>query len=459
MSTSKMIEQMQPTMETSDDDNKTETMSDDEAFDPSGPLFVVMGVTGAGKSTFISLLSEESVEIGHDLQSKTKHVTVHKLKCPDGRGGWLVDTPGFNDTGRPAAEILMEIPACLTKLYERGGRVSGLIYLHRITHPRMSGSALKTLQIFTLLTGGPAMPMVRLVTTRWNEVDLMGPELERSQRLEDQLRRSDKFWAPLIRDGAITMRLHRNSRSAMAVIVSLLERKDSPPRLEIVRELLDLNRTLRETAAGHFIDQGNDQLRKQYEKEIASLQEERRQAEQDKDHEVAGLLAAEETKMERQRQAALSAKSQLNVNLQHLHDQVYRRLLSDEDRSNNSGGTEAFRCENEILHLERLELEDKLAKRDLHHRIEMARLQKAMVQQNEIQRLESERAMHQSSMRHEHECSELNAELHRLKKRSRKPKQSRGLFSLLMSGVVKFVTGVHLRSREPSSEPVQETEP
>jgi ABC-type transport system involved in cytochrome bd biosynthesis fused ATPase/permease subunit len=29
----------------------------------------VMGVTGAGKSTFISLLSDQDVNIGHDLES------------------------------------------------------------------------------------------------------------------------------------------------------------------------------------------------------------------------------------------------------------------------------------------------------------------------------------------------------------------------------------------------------
>lgn len=38
-------------------------------FDPSDLFFMIMGVTGAGKSTFISLLTEENVEVGHALQS------------------------------------------------------------------------------------------------------------------------------------------------------------------------------------------------------------------------------------------------------------------------------------------------------------------------------------------------------------------------------------------------------
>jgi ABC-type multidrug transport system ATPase subunit len=32
-------------------------------------IVAVMGVTGAGKSTFISLLSDEEIEIGHGMES------------------------------------------------------------------------------------------------------------------------------------------------------------------------------------------------------------------------------------------------------------------------------------------------------------------------------------------------------------------------------------------------------
>lgn len=456
VATPNMMEQTQATMNTKheDDDNMTESIPDEDALNPADPFIVIMGVTGAGKSTFISLLSEDPVEIGHDLQSsefslpceyfkaahvhrpnelaETKHVDAHRFQCPDGRKGWLVDTPGFDDTGRPTVEILKEIIATLTKLYERGGRVSGLIYLHRITDPRMSGSALKTLQIFTLLVGGLAMPMVRLVTTRWNEVDLMGPDLEKAQRLEDQLRGSDKFWAPLIHNGAIAMRHHGDTRSAKAVVASLLERKDPPPKLAIVREIMDENRSLLDTAAGRYIDQDNDELRKHYEKEIAKLQQERKQAQEDKDHEVAEILAAEEMEYERQRQAVISAKSQLNVNLQRLHDQVYQQILSDEVRNDDAGEPQALRSENELLHLERTELEDKLAKRDLQHRIEVGRLQAALAQQNQKQRMESERAISQTIRRYEQECSDLERELRHLRRKNRKLKQSRGLLNLLM---------------------------
>jgi hypothetical protein len=38
-------------------------------FSKNDIIIAVMGVTGAGKSTFISLLSDEKIEIGHGLKS------------------------------------------------------------------------------------------------------------------------------------------------------------------------------------------------------------------------------------------------------------------------------------------------------------------------------------------------------------------------------------------------------
>lgn len=67
----------QITVVESDSDSADEADEADEmfspdampVFNPSDQIFMVMGVTGAGKSTFISLLTEANVEVGHELQS------------------------------------------------------------------------------------------------------------------------------------------------------------------------------------------------------------------------------------------------------------------------------------------------------------------------------------------------------------------------------------------------------
>lgn len=42
-------------------------------------IIAVMGVTGSGKSTFISLLAQEEVKVGHSLESRTTQVESFQL--------------------------------------------------------------------------------------------------------------------------------------------------------------------------------------------------------------------------------------------------------------------------------------------------------------------------------------------------------------------------------------------
>jgi hypothetical protein len=311
-----------------------------------------------------------------------------------------------------------------------------MVYLHRITDPRMSGSAQKTLEIFKLLTGFTAMPIVRLVTTRWNEVDMLGPDVEKAYRLEDQLRGTDKFWGGMIRDGAVTLRHYGDARSAQAVIASLLENKVEPlPKLAIVREMLDEKRTLPDTAAGRFLDRDNDELRRHYEKEMEKLKLEREQAEQDKDHELAEALAAEEQEYQHRRETMLAAKAQLNVDLHRLHDQVYARSQKKEAQPPPDGDASSatLRSENQLLHYERTQLEDRLVRADRQHRVDTARLQAAMAHQTEQQRIESQRVIHQMVMRHDDESHGLRDELRRLRRKNKKLRaRGHSLFDLLM---------------------------
>jgi hypothetical protein len=305
-----------------------------------------------------------------------------------------------------------------------------MIYLHRITDPRVSGSALKTLEIFKLLTGTTAMPIVRLVSTRWNEVDLMGPGLEKAERHEDQLRTTDRFWATLIGDGAVTIRHTGDRESALAVVSSLLERKEPPPKLAIVREVLDEKLSLLDTATGRFISHDNDELCKQYEAEIQKLQHEQKQALEDQDHEVAELFAAEEMEYRRRRASVLTAESQLNVNF---HDQTYRPVKG-EARSTGQGSSEGLKSENELLHLERTRLEVKMANVERQHRIEMARMQHAIAQQSAQQREESAKAMNQLVNHYQYERHEMEDELHHLKRKNRKLKKSSPTFFEWVTG-------------------------
>ena len=76
-----------------------------------------MGVTGAGKSTFIQTATQnKDVIIGHGLESETEITKGYDLKHK-GTKFVLVDCPGFNDTERSDEEILDDIVQATTMVH------------------------------------------------------------------------------------------------------------------------------------------------------------------------------------------------------------------------------------------------------------------------------------------------------------------------------------------------------
>lgn len=71
--------------------------------------------------------------------------------------------------------------------YNADIKLSGILYLHRITDNRMSGSPHRNLRMFGQLCGDQASRNVILITTMWDNI-----EVEVGLRREKELR--EKFW-------------------------------------------------------------------------------------------------------------------------------------------------------------------------------------------------------------------------------------------------------------------------
>ncbi|KAI0766712.1 hypothetical protein BC629DRAFT_1737431 [Irpex lacteus] len=82
-------------------------------------LILVMGMTGAGKTTFINKASGSNLVVGGGLESCTSEVQAADSFLLDGRVVTLIDSPGFDDTHRSEAEILREVTGFLAKTYVR----------------------------------------------------------------------------------------------------------------------------------------------------------------------------------------------------------------------------------------------------------------------------------------------------------------------------------------------------
>jgi hypothetical protein len=162
-----------------------------------------------------------------------------------GREVALVDTPGFDDTKRSDAEILEEIVSFLCAQYELGIPLKGIIYMHRITDNRMSGSALRYFDMFVRLCGEQNLENVVLLTTMWSELKDHGKGLER----ERELRRD--FWSTMEKRGS-TIRQFNGSRSMAEAFVCRLMRKQDVV-LHIQEELVDQGKRLDQTMAGQLM--------------------------------------------------------------------------------------------------------------------------------------------------------------------------------------------------------------
>lgn len=208
-----------------------------------------MGITGSGKSTFISHLVENDVTIGHDLTSCTTEIGIHSFLHKNKRRIYLIDTPGFGDTNRSDTDVLKDIAFFLTQTYRRTVRLAGIVYLHRITDLRMAGSSLKNLSMFKKLCGENAYQHIVLATTMWG--NLTGPNLTYAtgvKREQELLARKD-WWGLMAQRGSQVVR-HTDDRASAEGIVSHIVDLESTVTLDIQREMVDQGKGLQDTAAG-----------------------------------------------------------------------------------------------------------------------------------------------------------------------------------------------------------------
>ncbi|KAI0342631.1 hypothetical protein BDW22DRAFT_127156 [Trametopsis cervina] len=243
------------------------------ALDQQDSLILVMGLTGAGKTTFINKASGSNLVIGGGLESCTSEIQTSEQFELDGHVVTLVDTPGFDDTTRSEAEILRDVAAFLAKTYEAGRLLAGVIYLHRITDRRVGGMARRNMSVFRRLCGEATLKNAVVVTNMWSsgaDKTLFAEEESR----EKELASSDLFFKRALENGAQMARHDNTAQSAHAIIRRFLANKPIP--LNIQRELVDEKKKLAHTEAGvHFIDTWSTMAQRHNEdvKELTNQQE------------------------------------------------------------------------------------------------------------------------------------------------------------------------------------------
>ncbi|KAL4268304.1 G domain-containing protein [Pleurotus pulmonarius] len=204
-------------------------------------IIVLMGVTGAGKSTFINTLigPQDGAVVGDGLDPCTQNVQAYRCFHPQTRKRVVfVDTPGFDETRD--VEILVKITTWLGDLHKRRLAPSGFLYLHSLSANRVGPIPLKNMLQFTKICGLDAFPNVSIIST-------MGEAFEESRR-DEIIRQVNKYWKPLKPSSS---RYFDNTPSVAWSIVDSFSGAPTAPL--VAKEMVDGKKSLLDTTVGRFL--------------------------------------------------------------------------------------------------------------------------------------------------------------------------------------------------------------
>ena len=212
------------------------------------------------------------MRIGHDLNSCTTEIATYTVSIA-GQVVRLIDTPGFDDTNRSDSDILSVIGLTLAKIYEERIPLLGVVYLHRISDPRVGGASRKSVRILEAMVGAQAFGSVLLATTMWDKVSLA-----EGDKREKELVSNPEFFGTICHygqvSGAMVLRHTGTRDSAGEIIRRFISRQRSLRQMQTVlliqRQLVDEGLSLEETTAGRVVDAG---LKQQQAKQQAELKE------------------------------------------------------------------------------------------------------------------------------------------------------------------------------------------
>ena len=214
----------------------------------------------------------------------------------------FIDTPGFDDTDTKDSDILRIIWEHISSI--EGLRLSGLLYLHRITDDRVGGTAMKNLRMFQKLVGDKSMKNVVLVTTMWGKLQSSDDGDARVKQLTE----TGKFWGGMITSGARHERYDGTKVDAHRIIHMMLD--NAPCKLQIQEEL-DHGQKLANTTAGKEVADRLETLKAHHTEEIAGLTQEFSQADQRSSAKIQQGIQTLHRTMVKQRREMAEAEEKL----------------------------------------------------------------------------------------------------------------------------------------------------
>jgi hypothetical protein len=204
--------------------------------------------------------------------------------------------------------------------YSQDIKLSGIIYLQRITDTRFGGTASRNLVMFKKLCGEECFKRVSLATTMWDLVDEAVGEAR-----EKELTRTEHFWGQMIARGSRVDRHYGDRDSAMDILKYIVKygKKDV---LRVQKEMVDGKLTLDETSAGREVSREILEQRKKYDEEIRRLQADREECIKMNELKAAEQLAKLQKEYENKIKKGYEDQEKLRVSLEQLQEEKAAEL-------------------------------------------------------------------------------------------------------------------------------------
>ncbi len=288
-----------------------------------------------------------------------------------------------------------------------GVRLNGIIFMHRISDPRLAGSAKRNLLMFKKLCGEKVYQSVVLATTMWGKVTP-----EEGDRREKELINEPTYWGSMYKLGSKVFRYHNTRESALDLVSYIISLHRSVT-LDIQDEIVNKHREIDETSAAHQLNAEIIKERKKHQAALHDMQEQMAEAIAERDEVLQQEFKEEIDAL----QAKISKGDEEQVKLRQTLEEVDKRKEAEfkafkeqmrHERQEEQRRFEAERAEfnsrfavqeeNMRKHQQR---EIERMAQDKANRDEMARKQEEYQRRAEERRLEQQRQMREIEERYE----------------------------------------------------------
>ena len=151
--------------------------------------------------------------------------------------------------------------------YEKGYKLAGIVYVHRISDDKFTGVSTRNFRMFKHLCGDSTLKNVILVTNMWGRV-----EEQVGERHEKQLIKT--HFKPALDKGAQIARHFNTTQSAHEIIRRIIKNDSAPFRIQ--RELVDEHRQIENTLVGEAVNEELNKALARHKDEMMELREEMR---------------------------------------------------------------------------------------------------------------------------------------------------------------------------------------